>query len=205
MTRYGMVIDLARCMGCQTCAVYCKSANNLPKNVWYNRIDNEAGSYTDAAGGTTDEPAMAFRPVACQHCENPACEAVCPVGATQKLEDGVVIVDGELCIGCQSCIQACPYNVRTYLAEPPAWDIDVATGFADAPTHRENTVEKCSFCHQRLERDEEPACMVLCPARARIFGDLDDPDSAVSRAIAERENEQLMPEAGTNPSVFYLL
>ena len=205
MTRYGMVIDLARCMGCQTCAVYCKSANNLPQGVWWNRVETEGGTYTDAAGGTDAAPELSFRPIGCQHCATPACAAVCPTGATTKdPETGIVHIDGDVCIGCKSCMQACPYNVRTCLEEEPVWDIAHATGFPDAPKHQQNTVEKCTFCYQRIERGEEPACMVLCPARARFFGDLDDPDSAVSRVMAGREAEQLLVEEGTDPSVYYL-
>ena len=205
MTRYGMAIDLNRCMGCQTCAMYCKAANNLPNDVWYQRVVTEGGGYTDASGGTSDDPKLGFRPIACQHCDEPACAAVCPVGATYKDPDtGVVMQDTSICIGCQSCMQACPYDVRTYI-DDPEYSLDFAVGYQTAPEHRPSTVEKCNFCAARLDEGEEPACMILCPARARYYGDLDDPQSAVNKAMAGRETEQLLPEEGTSPCVYYLV
>ena len=142
----------------------------------------------------------------CQHCETPACFAVCPTGATQKDEKtGIVTVDGETCIGCGSCIQACPYQgVRTLIGDDPDYYLDVVVGEADAPAHKPSTVEKCTFCKNLVDRGEEPACMQLCPGRARHWGDLDDPESDVRKAIEGREYEFLQEDAGTGPSIYYL-
>ena len=145
--------------------------------------------------------------VACQHCENPACVKVCPVGATYKdPETGVVRQDYDKCIGCRMCMSACPYTgVRSFNWDEPSYPVDFATGDADVPAHQKHVVEKCTFCYQRITKGEVPACMDLCPARARHWGDFDDPDSEVSKLVASREYIQLLPEMGTKPSVYYLV
>ncbi len=219
MTRYGMAIDLNRCFGCQACAAACKVANNLPKdlsyNVVYTKQDEEFDDFgvavargavsNDCAGGTRESSVLSFLPVQCQHCESPSCVSVCPTGATYKREDGIVTVDDSRCIGCRSCIMACPYDgIRTMIETEPEYYLDVVVGEADAPKHVAGTVEKCTFCSNLIERGEVPACMQLCPGRARYWGDLDDPDSEVSKAIEGRDYMKLRKDAGTNPSVFYL-
>ena len=208
MTRYGMAIDLARCFGCQTCAAACKISNNLPKELVYNTVYTAGGGYTDTAQGQFPNCTQSYLPFQCQHCEHPLCLAVCPTGATQQRDDGIVWVDDELCIGCNSCISACPYQksytVRTHLSANPEYYLDLVVGESDAPAHKPNTVEKCTFCHNLIDRGEVPACMQLCPGRARVWGDLEDPDSEISKLIASRSYMQLMPEAGTDPRVYYL-
>lgn len=204
MTRYGMAIDLNRCFGCQACAAACKVANNMPKHVAFNRVLTEGGDSPDTAAGEFPNCTMSWLPMQCQHCDEPACLAVCPTGATQKREDGIVWVDSEQCIGCESCIHACPYeDVRT-LIETPEYYLDVVVGEFDAPAHKEGTVEKCTFCYNLIDRGEVPACMQLCPGRARYWGDLDDPESEVSKAIEGRDVMLLNEEAGTAPQVYYL-
>ena len=136
MARYGMAIDLNRCFGCQACASACKVANNLPRdlvyNVVYTKTDDDystlglstlKGALTnDVAGGNYPDCTLSFLPFQCQHCEKPACLDVCPTGATQKREDGIVWVDPELCIGCESCIKACPYEgVRTLISDEASY------------------------------------------------------------------------------------
>lgn len=206
MTRYGMAIDLNRCFGCQTCAAACKIANNLPKELVFNRVFTVGGDSIDCASGTyPNDLQLEYLPMQCQHCADPACLEVCPTGATQKRDDGIVWIDEELCIGCESCIKACPYEgVRTLISDHPEYYLDVPVGEFDAPGHKAGTVEKCTFCKNLIDRGEEPACMQLCPGRARYWGDLDDPESAVSKAIADREYELLEEQAGTSPQVFYL-
>ena len=148
-----------------------------------------------------------YIPVACQHCENPACVKVCPVGATYKdPETGVVRQDYDKCIGCRMCMSACPYNgVRSFNWEEPVFHMDYAMGSKDAPEHQQHVVEKCTFCYHRTSQGIEPACMHLCVGRARFWGDLDDPTSEVSRLLAERSHKRLLEDRGTEPSTYYLV
>lgn len=205
MTRFAMAIDLKNCIACHACAVACKMNNNLPKEVWYNRIVTEGGSYMDTASGTyPNDLHREYWPTTCQHCSNPSCVAVCPTGASSVTEEGIVTIDKELCIGCQSCMDACPYGVRTYIESEPEYVLDFAMGDWDAPVHKKGTVEKCTFCTNRTARGEVPACMDLCLGRARYWGDIDDPDSEISQLIASREYVKLKEESGTEPNCFYL-
>ena len=202
---YGMAIDLKLCFGCTACAVACKSNNNLPNGMWWNRVITDGGAHADTARGTYPNVVMTHYPVSCQHCEKPSCAAVCPTGATYRDEEtGIVVQNTEECIGCGSCVKACPYEVRTLNAEEPAYAVDFPLGDADAPQHQAGTVEKCTFCGNRIARGDVPACMELCPGRARHWGDLDDPESDVSRAIQGRTTVRLLEEEGTQPSVYYL-
>lgn len=205
--RYGFAIDTKRCIGCHTCAVACRYENNLLKEVWWNRIITEDGEYMDVPVGEFPNTRLSYLPVACQHCENPACVKVCPVGATYKdPETGIVRQDYEKCIGCRMCMAACPYTgVRSFNWEEPAYYTGVAFGAADIPVHEKHVVEKCTMCWHRQAKGEQPACIDVCPERARHWGDLDDPESEVSKKIASREYKQLLPEEGTKPSVYYLV
>ena len=165
----------------------CKSNNNLPNNMWWNRVLTDGGDYPDTAKGTYPQVSMAHYPVGCQHCANPACAKVCPVGATWRDEKtGIVVQDVDKCIGCRMCMGACPYSARTFNWEEPAYAVDFPLGDFDAPKHVAGAVEKCTFCANRLARGEEPACMEHCPGRARYWGDLDDPSSEVSQLIQSR-------------------
>ena len=187
MTHYGMAIDLSRCIGCHTCAIACKMANNLPKNVLFNRVRTVGGDGMDTASGEYGANTMSFLPMQCQHCENPACLDVCPTGATAKDEEtGIVSVDSELCIGCESCLKGCPYNVRTL-------------------NPNTNVVEKCTLCFQRHEEEDwVPACVHNCCCGARYFGDLDDPESDVSKLRAAKKTYKLK-DVGNHPGVDYAM
>jgi molybdopterin-containing oxidoreductase family iron-sulfur binding subunit len=204
--RLAMAIDLHRCIGCNACSMACKVANNLPNDMWWNRVLTVGGEAIDTASGTYPNAKLGFLPLNCQHCENPACVKACPVGATYKRkEDGIVIQDLDKCIGCRYCMVACPYSgVRQFNWKQPEYYLDFAVGDADAPKHQYNTVEKCNFCVTRLAEGKKPACMELCPGRARYFGDIDDPESEVSKAIKGRDYFHLLEEKGTKPSVYYL-
>ena len=206
--RYGMVIDLKLCMGCLTCAMACKQSNNLPDGIWWNRVLTDGGDFMDCARGEYPyNLKLGHIPMSCQHCENPACVKVCPVGATWKdTETGVVRQDYDKCIGCRMCMAACPYTgVRSFNWEEPKFALDFKVGDPDVPDHQKHTVEKCTFCWELLAKGEKPACMRLCPGRARYWGDLDDPNSEVSVQLRTYPSKQLLPEKGTRPSVYYLV
>ena len=207
MARYAMAIDTKRCVGCNACSMACKMTNNLPDGTWWTRVLTEGGDEVDTPAGIFPEVSMRYVTVSCQHCDNPACVKVCPVGATYKdPETGVVRQDYDKCIGCRMCMAACPYTgVRSFNWEEPGYSIDHAVGDADIAAHQKHVVEKCTFCYHRISKGEEPACMHLCVGRARHWGDLDDPNSEVSQLIRDREYKQLLPERGTDPSVYYLV
>ena len=205
MTRYGMAIDLSRCIGCNTCAVACKVSNNLPTDVWWNVVHTEGRDFADTSKGTYGgEMQLSWLPVNCMHCENAVCEEVCPTGATVKRDDGIVTVDEETCIGCKSCMEACPYDVRRLIENEPEYYLELPIGDPAAKSHKGGTVEKCDFCAGRIDRGEKPACMELCPGRARYWGDLDDPESEVSQFLSGRNATVLLEEEGTSPSVYYV-
>lgn len=205
MTRYGMAIDLSRCIGCNTCAVACKVSNNLPKDVWWNVVHTEGRDFADTSKGTYGgEMQLSWLPVNCMHCENAVSEEVCPTGATVKRDDGIVTVDEETCIGCKSCMEACPYDVRRLIENEPEYYLELPIGDPAAKSHKGGTVEKCDFCAGRIDRGEKPACMELCPGRARYWGDLDDPESEVSQFLSGRNATVLLEEEGTSPSVYYV-
>lgn len=139
-----------------------------------------------------------FLPRQCNHCENPACQKVCPTGATYKRGDGIVTIDPERCIGCRHCMAACPYNARYFNAQ-----IDSEEVQERFPARTHGTVDKCDFCARRVDAGEKPACVATCPAGARLFGDAADPQSDVFEALRTRRVATLLPELGTEPSVFY--
>ncbi|MDR1015362.1 MAG: 4Fe-4S dicluster domain-containing protein [Coriobacteriales bacterium] len=205
--RYGMVIDTRRCIGCHGCTIACKVENNVPDGTKWNRILTDGGDVIDMPAGVFPKLTLSYLPLNCQHCENPACTRACPVGATYKDEEtGLVHQNYDTCIGCRMCIAACPYTgVRSFNWEEPAYSVDFPVGDAAVPTHQKHTVEKCVLCEHRVARGEEPACIEVCPGLARFFGDLNDPDSRVSQLIRERTYKQLLPEKGTEPSVYYLV
>jgi len=198
--RYGMVIDLRRCAGCNSCTVACRAEQATPPGILYHRLEKyEKGRYPSAR--------MQFRPMPCMHCSEPACLKVCPTGATYKRDDGIVLVDPHRCMGCRYCVLACPYEARHYLKR-----IDNYYGLAArTPYERlrqrhldKGTVAKCDFCVARVEKGRLPACVETCPAQARHFGDLDDPASSVSELIAAHRGVVLREELGTKPSVYYI-
>lgn len=207
MTRYGMAIDMGQCVGCDQCSLMCKVEHNLPDGVWYSRAKVLASGKEASDGapaGKFPNLQMDFFTMGCQHCDNPACVEACPTGASVKRDDGIVTVDAQTCIGCKSCIAACPYEVRTLLDSDPKWYLEFGVGDATVPDHIGNTVEKCTFCVERIDRGERPACVDVCQACARYFGDLDDPTSEVSKILKEREYDQMLANQGTGPCVFFL-
>ncbi len=200
-----MVIDTKRCIGCHTCSMACKVENNLPDGNWWNRTLTIGGNEMDTPTGEFPNLQMSFMTLACQHCENPACIKVCPVGATYKRkEDGIVVQDYDKCIGCRYCMVACPYTgVRQFNWTKPKFQVAFAVGDANVPTHQKHTVEKCMFCVHRLERGQEPACVEVCPTQARIFGDLRSKASRLVRFQRLNRIHVLKPALNTEPKVYY--
>ena len=170
----------------------------------WNRVLTEGCEQFDGAEGVYPHLTRTYLPLACQHCENPACERVCPTGATYKDEMGRVEIDYDKCIGCRMCMAACPYNARTFNWNEPVRATGAAYGDARVPERSRGVMEKCTLCKERTDEGEVPMCVHCCPGDARIFGDLDDPDSAVSRLRREGSAEVLLEDKGTRPQVFYV-
>lgn len=179
MTRYAMVIDKRRCIGCQSCTVACRTWNDLPMDIIYNPV------ITEGVQGTWPNVHWTWTPTLCNHCENPPCVPCCPTKASQQDEDGIVWVDPNKCMGCKVCANSCPYGARDM-------------------NHKEGYIRKCTFCKDRVREGENPYCVNTCHQKARIFGDLDDPESEVSKLVGSLETETLYPELGTNPQVYYI-
>ncbi len=197
--RYGMVIDLKRCIGCYSCQIACKAENATPPEVLWSRVINyEWAKYPMAR-------TLAL-PVLCMHCADAPCVKACPNGATTRSEQGIVTVDANKCMGCGSCIIACPYQARTLNKKTGGYFAQGLTPYEKVgyQRHAVGAVGKCDFCQTRVAKGLEPACVAGCMAKARYFGDLDDPASQVSQLIKSRRGFQLWPEFGTDPSVFYL-
>lgn len=206
MTRLAIAINLDRCVGCHTCTLACKMQNNVPEGLLWNRVLTENCDVVDGAEGVYPAVTRTYLPVACQHCQNAACQRVCPTGATYKDEKGRIEIDYQKCIGCRMCMGACPYTgVRSFNWEEPQHVIDFPVGDAEVPEHQKHVVEKCTMCWHRLAKGEQPMCVTTCLARARFWGDLDDPSSEVATLVRERSSKQLLAEEGTNPSVYYLV
>ncbi len=206
--RYGIVVDLKRCIGCNTCVVACKLENNVPLGLGWLRMLTHGGLGKETPKGTYPHLSMEFIPVSCQHCcqhcEEPPCVKVCPTGASYKREDGVVLIDWDKCIGCRYCMVACPYGARVFSKDVPQQAPPFPVGSSDAESHQRGVVEKCTLCFHRVDKGLEPACVECCPARARHFGDLNDPDSEVSKLVRSRASFRLLEELGTEPAMYFL-
>lgn len=175
---YSMVIDLRQCIGCQSCTAACMIENDVPD--YQNRT-----SVTELEIGKFPDVRKAFLPQLCNHCDEPSCVPVCPTGATFKREDGIVVVDSEICWGCGYCANACPYDKR----------------FMNSET---KVIDKCTFCAHRVDKGLLPSCVETCVGGARIFGDLNDKDSEISKLLANYPIDVLRKEQGTKPQVFYI-
>lgn len=193
---YGMLIDLKKCVGCHACSVACKEAHGTPPGVRRSHVERETE-------GVFPDVKRTIVPMLCMQCEIAPCVENCPTVASIKREDGIVIVDKETCIGCQTCIEACPYGARYYRADDMGYFGEElneyeSVMYVDMP---KGTVDKCTFCVERIDGTGEPqACVAACPAGARVFGDLED-----IKAEAEAANGfQLEADVSTNPSVWYL-
>lgn len=203
MTRLAIAIDKRRCIGCNTCSIACKMQNNIPDGMLWNRVLTEGCELYDDAQGSYPNLARTYVPIACQHCDNAACERACPTGATHTDDKGRVQIDYDKCIGCRMCMAACPYNARVFNWSEPVRSTGFSYGDKEVPVRSRGVMEKCTLCKERTDRGEEPMCVHCCPADARIYGDLDDPDSRISKTIRERNAYVLLPEKGTQPKIHY--
>jgi phenylacetyl-CoA:acceptor oxidoreductase subunit 1 len=206
--QWAMVIDQQKCIGCGYCTLACRAHNDVPPDISWNVV-------TDV-GKVGDQEVYLSRP--CMHCEEAPCVEVCPVGATYRRADGIVMMDYDKCIGCRYCEVACPYRARSFnwkkFTGPnpavPEW------GQPEVARRPRGVPEKCGFCYQRIDRglslglmpgiDDEatPACVVACPVGARVFGDLNQPESAVNKLLDSHPHYRLREELGTGPRVYYL-
>jgi Fe-S-cluster-containing dehydrogenase component len=213
--QWTFVVDTSACIGCGLCVVACKEENHVPETpeftrTWVERhvTTSDGTLYVDSpdagingfpkdstAPGAAGKPVEAsfFQPRLCMQCEDSPCTAVCPVGATYRTEDGVILVDSRRCIGCGYCVVACPYGAR-YIV--PAGE--------SAPNGTPGVADKCTWCYHRISRGQKPACVEICPVGARRFGDASDPASEIATLVRERNPQPLHPEYGTRPRVLYL-
>ncbi len=206
-------VDATRCIGCLRCVEACKTENDVPQDAhhfrtWVERyvylegerkarVDSQSDPVNIAASGSEGHYRFAnryqdakvekafFVPKLCNQCTHPACVQVCPTGATYKTADGVVLIDHTYCIGCQYCVQACPYGVRYF-------------------NEQKGVTDKCTWCYHRITKGLQPACVEVCPVSARIFGDLNDKQSPISKFVHDNRVAVLKPESGNGPNVFYV-
>ncbi|MHC4103441.1 MAG: 4Fe-4S dicluster domain-containing protein [Planctomycetota bacterium] len=205
MARWAMIIDLRKCIGCDTCGMVCHQLNKVPPDfLWRKLIE------TRLAGNP--EGKRLFLTMSCMHCERPSCLEVCPTGATHQRSDGIVDINLDLCVGCGACVVACPYQARSISgcdsisAETSGKDLD-----------RIGVCTKCNFCRPYIDAglaqglqpgtdpEATPRCVRFCLAEALYFGDLDDPESEVSKLLIENNTVRLHDELATNPCTFYIL
>lgn len=203
MTKLALAINIERCVGCQTCAMSCKMSNGVPMGLMWNRVLTDGADMMDGVIGEYPYMQRSFLPMQCQHCENPPCMKVCPVGATWKDDKGRVLIHYDRCIGCRICMAACPYDARQFNWSVPDKDPDFKYGYGKVHERKKGIMEKCTLCEERTEDGLEPTCVVCCPLEARMYGDLDDPESEISKVYRERRVKHLLEDRGTKPQVFY--
>lgn len=212
--KYAMVINLRKCLGCKTCTIACNTENSvLTTRPWHLVLDTIEGKYPELK--------RTFLPRPCMHCQEPPCVDVCPTGASyENKELGIVLVNQSKCIGCRSCITACPYEARVFNWKKPE---KMLTENSAVPVRKKGVVEKCTFCIHKIEdahkkglqvgtttriRDNQevvsPACVRECVGNARYFGDLNDPNSEVNELLEKNKYKLLAKEAGTEPKVYYI-
>ncbi len=223
MARWGMIIDLDKCSGCQACVVACKVENNIPfvepeqaaldrTIAWMDIITTVEGDYPNVR--------VRHMPRPCMQCDEPPCIKVCPVSATYKNPEGLVGQIYPRCIGCRYCTNACPYTLKYFNWYAPQWPEEMEKYLnPDVAIRPKGVVEKCSFCVQRLQKardlarvenrqlredDYVPACVESCPSNAMYFGDLDDPNSRVASLAENARSFRVLEDLGTEPKVYYL-
>jgi molybdopterin-containing oxidoreductase family iron-sulfur binding subunit len=227
MARYGMLIDLNRCIGCKSCAVACQGHHALPPGVFWGWVETDFKQDPASIKGRRFPKDGPFLPLLCMHCDDPPCLRVCPTGATFRRDDGLVLIDYERCIGCRRCL-VCPYGARHFNWVSPQEAFEEAfkkagyeglgpegVPFGDPLEHRvdggliytpkrsQGVVEKCTFCVEVLDRGLMPVCVRACPANARAFGDLDDPLSDIAKRFHQPDTLILLAQENTRPKVAY--
>lgn len=212
--KFGYALNLSICIGCRKCAEACHKENNHDRpsgNSYIRVLEMDKGSL-DLESGNADydhpvpQPDKFYMPVQCQQCDHPPCVNVCPVEATWKEEDGVVVVDYNWCIGCRYCEAACPYHARRFnwtKPEVPAEEINPNQGYLSNRLRPQGVIEKCTFCLHRTREGRLPACLEACPTGARVFGNLLDPNSEISYVLRTKRVFVLKEELGTQPQFFY--
>lgn len=183
MTRNAIVIDLNRCIGCYSCELACKQENDVPLGEYWNKV------HPIGPSGTHPHLEQYWLPTMCQQCEDAPCVKVCPTGASYRdPETNTVLINKAVCIGCKYCMMACPYGVRSW-------------------NEANKVVEKCTLCGQLTAKGEQPACVKACSGEARFYGDLDDPESDVSKLLASCDEGDIhhLTDEGNHPSTAYIL
>lgn len=211
MSRWGMVIDLRKCVGCQTCTLACKVAHGLGPDITRCRvIEQESGTYPDVTRVNIS--------LRCMHCADAECVKACPTGATTVRDDGIVTVNTDECMGCRYCSLVCPYQARSFLGSEKGYFPEKLTEWEKKryAEHQVGTVEKCDFCADRIDsglreglnpgedNDATPVCVTSCIGKALYFGDMDDPTSEVSMLVKKHSATVLKEELGTKPSIYYI-
>jgi Fe-S-cluster-containing dehydrogenase component len=216
-TLWGYGLDLSRCIGCRRCVYACAKENNnsryKPQIHFIRVIRLKKGNLINLENAehyynpdTVPEKDYLYMPVQCQHCENPPCVKVCPVHATWKEPDGLVVVDYDWCIGCRYCMAACPYKGRVFnWAEPniPKEELNTDVHYLGNRPRSKNIVEKCTYCIQRIRKGRYPACVEACPTGTRKFGNLLDPDSEIRYIIDNKRVFRLKEDLNTEPKFYY--
>lgn len=224
MANYGMVIDLHKCVGCGACSITCKNENNVQEGIYW-------AHYQHKTSGTFPNVKYEYLPTMCNHCENAPCAKACPVNAMYKDENGITMHNADKCIGCKTCMMACPYEVISYNKKSHEFWKDNSSAIKDgtasgaetasksgapipyynpdraktyAGIRPEGVVEKCTLCDHRVKDGDIPYCATSCPAKARIFGDLADPNSEVNELLNKYESFVLKPHFGSKPKVYYI-
>jgi molybdopterin-containing oxidoreductase family iron-sulfur binding subunit len=211
---FGYALNLSVCIGCRKCAEACHIENNHDRatnNSYIRVLEMEQGSFELEKGTAIYEhavpaPGKYYLPVQCQQCDNAPCVTVCPVQATWKEKDGIVVIDYNWCIGCRYCEAACPYHARRFnwtKPEIPPDEINPSQAYLSNRVRPQGVVEKCTFCLHRTRRGLLPACLEACPTGARVFGNMLDPDSEIRWVLANKRVFVLKEELGTRPRFFY--
>jgi Fe-S-cluster-containing dehydrogenase component len=176
--RYAMAIDTRKCVGCSDCVVACQAENNVPIGYCRDWV-------VEKTEGTYPQLTIEIRSERCNQCTNSPCVRCCPTGASHYSEGGIVLVKPNKCIGCGACISSCPYDARF--------------------PHPDGYVDKCTFCLHLIKKGMKPACVSVCPTKCMYFGDMDDPRSEVAQIVSRRAHKRLVPEAGTDPNIYFLI